>query len=218
MAENNGVAAPALSSAAKHLILTHAWPENVRELKRALQRACSQIGGAQRLDATDLAPYLNQPASSGRTSMSSTRAGETDTVQCTSRMSPSRPAEAQRTGGSTVTSDATDGAGRPQTLPAAAAPERDSQGGTFVRAYPGGVVIELPNDGIDFEEIEKAILLCALEKTHGNVVRAARLLRMGRGSLRYRLEKFDLAEPKRRGPRQSMPPRAESGEGLRRAS
>ncbi len=85
---------------------------------------------------------------------------------------------------------------------APAPPTEDlTSGGAFgaaVDARGGRVVVYLPEEGIAFEEIEKAVLSAALEHTKGNVVRAARFLRMGRGSLRYRLEKFGLAQPRRR--------------------
>ena len=73
-----------------------------------------------------------------------------------------------------------------------------------------GVIVELPDQGIDFEEIERAVLSAALRKTGNNVVRAANLLRLGRGSLRYRLEKYGLVETRRRrsAKRRSVGPEA----------
>ncbi len=92
--------------------------------------------------------------------------------------------------------------------------------GTTVRMCEGNVIVELPEDGMPFEEIERAILTAALRQTNNNVVRAAKLLRLGRGSLRYRLEKYGLVDPKRRRSAKrrtpAIPPEGE--EGLRRAS
>jgi two-component system NtrC family response regulator len=45
---------------------------------------------------------------------------------------------------------------------------------------------------VNMEEIEKAIVELALEKTGGNVSAAARLLSIGREAMRYRLSKFGL--------------------------
>ena len=73
-----------------------------------------------------------------------------------------------------------------------------SGGGAPQRYTEGQVVIELPEEGVAFDDLERAILRAALERTRGNVVRAARLLRLGRGSLRYRLEKHGIMQPKRR--------------------
>ncbi len=70
--------------------------------------------------------------------------------------------------------------------------------GAAIRYCEDGVVVELPEEGIGFDQVEKAILKAALSRTNNNVVRAAKLLRLGRGSLRYRLEKYGLVEPKRR--------------------
>jgi DNA-binding NtrC family response regulator len=53
--------------------------------------------------------------------------------------------------------------------------------------------VELPPDGIPFEAIERAVLEAALKRTRGNVTRAAALLQMGRGGLRYRLDRLGLA-------------------------
>ena len=51
---------------------------------------------------------------------------------------------------------------------------------------------EIPDEGIPFEEIERNIILSALEKADGNISKAARLLRINRGKFRYRLERLDL--------------------------
>lgn len=54
--------------------------------------------------------------------------------------------------------------------------------------------VVLPADGIPFETLERAILESALQRMQGNVTRAASFLGMGRGSLRYRMEKLGLQE------------------------
>jgi DNA-binding NtrC family response regulator len=88
-----------------------------------------------------------------------------------------------------------------------------------VRFTSGPVVIELPEEGVSFDDLERAILRAAMARTRGNVVRAARLLRLGRGSLRYRLEKHGIVQPKRRrGARRRLQPGEGGGETLSRAS
>jgi hypothetical protein len=59
-----------------------------------------------------------------------------------------------------------------------------------------------------------------MARTRGNVVRAARLLRLGRGSLRYRLEKYGIVQPKRRraSRRRSGAHLTDEGEPLSKAS
>lgn len=92
--------------------------------------------------------------------------------------------------------------------------------GAAIRFCEDGIVVELPDEGIGFDEIEKAILKAALKRTNNNVVRAAKLLRLGRGSLRYRLEKYGLVEPKRRRSAKRRPGAMteDRRESLRRAS
>jgi DNA-binding NtrC family response regulator len=57
----------------------------------------------------------------------------------------------------------------------------------------GGVPIEIPEGGLDLDELERSLILRALEKSGGNVTRAARLLGLTRRTLQYRLEKIQGA-------------------------
>lgn len=50
----------------------------------------------------------------------------------------------------------------------------------------------IPDEGMSLEENEKALLIRALEKTGGNQTQAARLLRITRDTLRYKMKKFNL--------------------------
>jgi two-component system response regulator PilR (NtrC family) len=60
----------------------------------------------------------------------------------------------------------------------------------------GPIDIEIPNEGIDLEkmveELERTLLLKALDKTKGIKKKAAELLRINFRSMRYRLEKYGL--------------------------
>jgi two-component system response regulator PilR (NtrC family) len=59
---------------------------------------------------------------------------------------------------------------------------------------PGaGIPIEIPDEGLDLEELERTLILRALDKADGNVTRAARLLRLSRRTLQYRIEKMQGA-------------------------
>jgi DNA-binding NtrC family response regulator len=57
-----------------------------------------------------------------------------------------------------------------------------------------GPVSLLGPDGVDLQEVERRLVVEAMERTGGNQTRAARLLRISRDQLRYRLEKFGLLE------------------------
>jgi DNA-binding NtrC family response regulator len=60
----------------------------------------------------------------------------------------------------------------------------------------GGVIegIRIPPDGISLEKVEEALVRQALKMTNGNQTRAAKLLDISRDALRYRMQKFELAE------------------------
>ncbi len=51
---------------------------------------------------------------------------------------------------------------------------------------------DIPPEGVSLEDIEKGLILKALEKSGGNRSQAARLLKIPRHVLIYRLEKFDI--------------------------
>ena len=50
----------------------------------------------------------------------------------------------------------------------------------------------IPTEGISLEENERMLVVRALEKTSGNQTQAARLLRITRDTLRYKMKKFNL--------------------------
>ena len=52
--------------------------------------------------------------------------------------------------------------------------------------------LRIPADGISLVAVEKAVIEGALSRTHGNVVEAARLLHIGRGSLRCKMRRHGL--------------------------
>lgn len=56
------------------------------------------------------------------------------------------------------------------------------------------VQVRLPEQGISLDTIERRVLETTLERCRGNVMEAARFLRMGRGALRYRIAKHDLED------------------------
>lgn len=51
----------------------------------------------------------------------------------------------------------------------------------------------LPSGGVDIQQVEQDLVLQALERTQGNVTRAARLLGMSRDQVRYRIQKLSSA-------------------------
>jgi len=56
-------------------------------------------------------------------------------------------------------------------------------------------VVIVPDSGVDLDAIERALIVFALQMTHGNRTRAAHFLRVSRSALLYRMQKHGLAEP-----------------------
>lgn len=66
-----------------------------------------------------------------------------------------------------------------------------------VRREKDTILLELPENGISLEGVERELLLRALEKFHWNQSRAARYLDISRRTLIYRMEKFGLTKSER---------------------
>jgi DNA-binding NtrC family response regulator len=54
------------------------------------------------------------------------------------------------------------------------------------------IILNLPDDGISLEELEKTLIIKSLERHKGNQTRAAEYLRITRPTLIYRMEKYGL--------------------------
>ncbi|MGC4052326.1 MAG: sigma-54 dependent transcriptional regulator [Paludibaculum sp.] len=59
-------------------------------------------------------------------------------------------------------------------------------------AAPAAFSPGFPDEGISLEDSERRLLISALEKPSGDQTQAARLLRITRDTLRYKMKKFDL--------------------------
>ena len=55
--------------------------------------------------------------------------------------------------------------------------------------------VELPPAGIDLEQLERSLVIQALDRSAWNQTRAAALLGLNRDQIRYRIEKFKLERP-----------------------
>ncbi len=70
----------------------------------------------------------------------------------------------------------------------------DIRGELKMPGKSGAFDIEIPDEGINFEELEKMLIKKAMAKTNNVAARAARLLGMSYKTFWYRLEKFGLNE------------------------
>jgi two-component system response regulator AtoC len=58
-----------------------------------------------------------------------------------------------------------------------------------------GDAVELPAGGLDLEQLERSLVVQALQRTGWNQTKAAALLGLNRDQIRYRVEKFQLERP-----------------------
>ncbi|MCB9758497.1 MAG: sigma-54-dependent Fis family transcriptional regulator [Alphaproteobacteria bacterium] len=63
------------------------------------------------------------------------------------------------------------------------------------RGRGGDVPFVLPEEGVNLEDVERSLIVQALDRTGGNQSASARLLGVSRYTLRYRMEKYGLLEP-----------------------
>ena len=70
---------------------------------------------------------------------------------------------------------------------------------TATTALAGNIPFELPPEGIAFEEFEKGLIIKAMERAEWVIGKAAPLLGMSYKTLQYRLEKFEIERPEKRG-------------------
>ncbi|WP_291988033.1 sigma-54 dependent transcriptional regulator [Luteitalea sp.] len=61
-------------------------------------------------------------------------------------------------------------------------------------AAPVASGLSLPAEGVNLEELERSLVVQALERASGNQTRAATLLGLNRDQIRYRIEKFGLGK------------------------
>lgn len=65
----------------------------------------------------------------------------------------------------------------------------------------GKVLVQLPEEGFSLEELERDILLAALQRHNWNQTHAAQYLEMTRNTLIYRMQKYDLRDERKKDER-----------------
>jgi len=58
------------------------------------------------------------------------------------------------------------------------------------RPSASGDIFKLPSDGVNFEDVERSLIMQAMERTDNNITKSAKLLGLTFRTLQYRLEKF----------------------------
>jgi len=81
------------------------------------------------------------------------------------------------------------------TITAVDLPEKISKGGTSAAAASLSGVINLPDEGYSLEQLEREVVVQALERNGWNQTAAARFLSIPRHTLIYRMEKYEISPP-----------------------
>jgi DNA-binding NtrC family response regulator len=55
-----------------------------------------------------------------------------------------------------------------------------------------GELFKLPPEGVNFEDVERSLILQAMDRTDNNITKSAKLLGLTFRTLQYRLEKFGI--------------------------
>ena len=74
-------------------------------------------------------------------------------------------------------------------MEASSSPAQATQEGTHKRLLPP---LSIPEGGTSLEDVEHALVEMALRQSHGNQIKAAKLLDISRDALRYKMKKFGL--------------------------
>jgi DNA-binding NtrC family response regulator len=65
-------------------------------------------------------------------------------------------------------------------------------GGTSLASVDGDVQFKLPPEGVNFEDVERSLIMQAMDRTDNNITKSAKLLGLTFRTLQYRLEKFGI--------------------------
>ena len=69
-------------------------------------------------------------------------------------------------------------------------PPEMTQGGGRVSSNASGDLFKLPPEGVNFEDVERSLIMQAMDRTDNNITKSAKLLGLTFRTLQYRLEKF----------------------------
>ncbi len=64
--------------------------------------------------------------------------------------------------------------------------------GTSLAAVDGDAQFKLPPEGVNFEDVERSLIMQAMDRTDNNITKSAKLLGLTFRTLQYRLEKFGI--------------------------
>jgi len=178
-----------LAPEALQLLETYSWPGNIRELRNVIERALLLCGRGpitlEHLPIEKMGATL--PARAARSSIPAPSSSSLPPPSAPSAGWPSASATWPTTGGPA-----------PRTDPRALRSSPTNPGGM---PRPVGDEPELVQPSADLrsgvEQVERELILRALERCAGNQTQAAKLLGVSRRTLVSRLEQYELPRPRK---------------------
>jgi DNA-binding NtrC family response regulator len=166
---------PRVTDAAWRMLEQHAWPGNVRELANVMERLAIYLAGKD-VTPEDLglprvssaSPFSGNPGSSSRFPAAPPMSSP--------MMAQATPASDPRVASANV---------------ALGGAPPDALGATDGR---GVIVLDLPEGGTTFDDLEREILVQILRRAEGNQSRAARSLGLSESTFRSRLKRLGLKD------------------------
>ena len=71
-------------------------------------------------------------------------------------------------------------------------PEMTQSGSASGSASSGDTQFKLPPEGVNFEDVERSLIMQAMDRTDNNITKSAKMLGLTFRTLQYRLEKFGI--------------------------
>ena len=192
LASELGLSQPAVSATAMSMLMQHPWPGNVRELRNVLQRAMVFYEPAVlepqhlRLRVMPSLDGVAHAATAPSAAYVSVREGYEAPPPVFMTSVP--PLTSTSMIALSLDGDRLSAADSPVLCAGASC----AGGGAGAEAVTLPFV--LPEQGVHLDELERSLLVQALDRTRNNQTRAAQLLGISRHTLRYRLEKHGLLE------------------------
>ena len=78
-------------------------------------------------------------------------------------------------------------------------PEMTQSRAAGVASNSTGDLVKLPPDGVNFEDVERSLIMQAMDRTDNNITKSAKLLGLTFRTLQYRLEKFGFKKEEANG-------------------
>jgi DNA-binding NtrC family response regulator len=78
-------------------------------------------------------------------------------------------------------------------------PPEMTQGTNGGAPNASGDLFKLPPDGVNFEDVERSLIMQAMDRTDNNITKSAKLLGLTFRTLQYRLEKFGFKKEEANG-------------------